>query len=80
MKTLVSALAAAVLLAGLGVANAADQQTTSAEVDNMLNHEFTASGPYASARIPARVVSRVNGVVSSAQEIQAQDFQAQGSN
>lgn len=56
MKTLVTALTAAVLLAGLGVANAG-QQTTNAEIDNQLNHEFTvrgvdASGAYASARMP----------------------------
>jgi hypothetical protein len=56
MKTLVTALTAAVLLAGVGVANA-DQQITNAEIDNQLNHEFTvrgvnASGAYASARMP----------------------------
>jgi len=56
MKTLVTLLTAAVLLTGVGAANALDQQTTSAEIDNALNHELTASGPYASARMPSRVV------------------------
>jgi hypothetical protein len=56
MKTLVTALTAALLLAGVGVANA-DQQITNAEIDNQLNHEFSApgayaSGAYASARMP----------------------------
>jgi hypothetical protein len=59
MKTLVTALTAAVLLAGVGVANAG-QQTTNAEIDNQLNHEFTVpganvSGAYASARMPVMV-------------------------
>ena len=48
MKTLVTALTAAVLLAGVGAANAYDQQITNAEIDNQLNHEFVGSGAYAS--------------------------------
>lgn len=57
MKTLVTALTAAVLLAGVGAANAYDQQITNAEIDNQLNHTFTGSGAYASgvydsARMP----------------------------
>jgi hypothetical protein len=57
MKTLVTALTAAVLLAGVGAANAYDQQITNTEIDNQLNHEFSgsgayASGAYASARLP----------------------------
>ena len=59
MKTLVTALTAAVLLAGVGVANA-DQQITNSEIDNQLNHTFTGSGAYASgafasARMPVQV-------------------------
>jgi hypothetical protein len=68
MKTLVATLTAAVLLAGVGAANALGQQTTGVEIDNALSHEVTASAPYASARLPGYVVSG------------AQDFQAQGSN
>jgi hypothetical protein len=68
MKTLITALTAVALLTGVGAANALDQQTTAAEIDNAANHEFTASGPYASARMPGHVVSS------------SQDFQAQGSN
>lgn len=56
MKTLVTALTAAVLLVGAGAANA-DQQITNTQIDNQLNHEFSdsgayASGAYASARMP----------------------------
>jgi hypothetical protein len=57
MKTLVTALTAAALLAGVGAANAYPQQWTGVQIDNYLNHEFSgprasASGPYASARVP----------------------------
>ena len=67
MKTLVSALTAVVLLAGVGGAYALDQQTTSTEIDNALSHEVASPGAYASARLPGGVVPA------------AQDFQAQGS-
>ena len=67
MKTLVSALAAVVLLAGVGAANALDQQTTNTEMDNALSHEVAAPSAYASARLPGRVVASPT------------DFQAQGS-
>jgi len=64
MNVLVSALTAAVLLAGVGAANAFGQQTTNAELDNIANHTFTAPGAYALARVPnayasARVPSPV---------------------
>ena len=61
MKTLLTALTAAVLLAGAGAASALDQQTTNTELDNIANHAFTVSrdnasarvtGAYASARVP----------------------------
>jgi len=68
MKTLVSALTAAVLLAGIGGANALDEQTTSTEIDNALSHEVASPGAYASARLPGRVV------------VGPEDPQAQGSN
>ena len=69
MKTLVSALTVAVLLAGVGAANAIDQQTTGVEIDNALSHEVAAPSAYASARLPG-------GVVVTAPT----GFQAQGSN
>jgi hypothetical protein len=80
MKTLVTALTATVLLVGVGAANALDQQSTPAEIDNAQNHEFTASGPYASARIPDRV-SRADRMTWTTRESRAQNaFQEQGSN
>ncbi len=77
MKTFVSALTAAVLLAGVGAANAFGQQTTNAEIDNQLNHEFSVPHAYASARIPnayasARMPSQVVMTPS------VQDFQLEG--
>jgi hypothetical protein len=68
MKTLVSSPTAVVLLAGVGAADALDQQTTNTEIDNMLSHEVASPGAYASARLPGRVVTV------------PQDFQAQASN
>ena len=68
MKTLVATLTAAVLLAGVGAANALGQQTTGVEIDNALSHEVASPGAYASARLPGRVV------------VGPQGFQAQGSN
>jgi homoaconitase/3-isopropylmalate dehydratase large subunit len=67
MKILVSALTAAVLLAGVGAANAIDQQTTGVEIDNALSHEVASPAAYASARLPGRAV------------VSPTDFQAQGS-
>ena len=67
MKTLVSVLTAAVLLAGVGAANAYNQQITGVEIDNALSHEVASSGAYASTRLPRPVTTS------------AQDFQAQGS-
>jgi hypothetical protein len=67
MKTLVGALTAVALLAGVGAANAIDQQATGVEIDNALSHEVASPGAYASARLPGRVVASPT------------DFQAQGS-
>jgi hypothetical protein len=77
MKTLVSVLTAGVLLAGIGAASALDQQTTNAELDNQLNHEFTVPHAYASARVPhAYASARTPSPVVMAPSMR--DFQLDG--
>jgi hypothetical protein len=57
MKTLITALAMTVLVAGIGAANAADQQATGAEMDYQLSKEVAGSPAYASAREPGHIVT-----------------------
>jgi len=70
MKKLFTTVAMAALIAGVTSAYAADQQATSAELDNALNWQAATSGAYASARVPGHVQARVGSPNG--------DFQLQG--
>jgi hypothetical protein len=79
MKTIITLLTAAVLVAGATGAIAADRQSSDDAVNNDLSWQ-AARGAYASARIPAgaRASVRVQGETRTGVTQTSIDFQAQG--
>ena len=72
MKTLITALAATMLLGGIATANAADQQATGAERDYALSREVAGPSAFGSAYASARESGR-NVIVTN-----HRDFQLEG--
>ena len=74
MKTIVTLLAATMLMAGASSAMAYDQQATDDALDTAISHQVSHSfgGAFASARIPGEVRNSTVSVPSQ------DDFQLQG--